>query len=314
VGLGKSEGGAMIKVPITIVLKVLTIVMLVEVCSADRTVKQTALSKYYIDFTEVAKNWDLFDEHGIPMRDYGSTFGVQYQPVGIAHSALGNWDLYLDTGEVQYKNEFLKMADWFCASLVRKDTFGVWEYRFDYPRYYLNAPWPSAMSQGEGISVLARAYQLTKNEKYLQCATLALASFSAPLERGGVTFIDHDGFVWYEEYPSVQAPPHVLNGFISALYGLYDFYKLTGSELALDLFNEGIETLKANLYRYDLRFWSRYDLIEPFREHVFLFRFVTDQRHPRYPHPIHRVALYMTTESGARSQVRLDIGVDGDIS
>ncbi|GAJ18373.1 unnamed protein product, partial [marine sediment metagenome] len=39
-------------------------------------------------------------------------------------------------------------------NLVEKDGFGVWEYHFDYPRFSLDAPWLSAMSQGEGISVL----------------------------------------------------------------------------------------------------------------------------------------------------------------
>jgi len=147
------------------------------------------LGKYYFDFTNTAKNWNgPFDKDGIPLRDY-KDFGIQYQPVGIAHYALGNWDLYLDTGDTQYRKIFLNMADWFCNNIIVKDIFGVWNYNFDYPRYNLTAPWPSAMSQGEGISVLVRAYQLTGNVRYLEYAKLTLSSFEVPIEKGGVRYL-----------------------------------------------------------------------------------------------------------------------------
>lgn len=282
-------------------------------CSAGRTDNQQFLGKYYIDFTTVAKNWDgPFDEKGIPLRHY-SEFGIQYQPVGVAHYALGNWDLYLSTKQAQYREKFLRMADWFCENLVIKGDFGVWEYHFDYPRFLLKAPWPSAMSQGEAISVLVRAYQITQEKRYLECAELALASFKAPLKEGGVRYRDEDGFIWYEEYPSLVEPPHVLNGFIFALFGLYDFYKITGSEEAHALFNEGIGTLKANLGRWDLGFWSRYDLTDLYGQDTYLFRFVTDKKHPKSPHPIDMIVLRTVTEDGNEvSQIMLDVGAEND--
>ncbi len=178
-------------VRIIVLLMLLAEPILIGGCSPKSTVEQLPLGKYYIDFTDVARQWDgPFDKQGIPLRDYGSTFGIQY--------------------------------------------------------------------------------------------------------------------------PSLQAPPHVLNGFIFALFGLYDFYKLTHSEVALDLFNEGIETLKANLKRYDLGYWSRYDLTELFKEYVYLFRFVTEERHPRHPHPIDRIVLYVTTNTGEQFEIALDVGADGD--
>lgn len=282
-------------------------------CSAGQTDNQQFLGKYYIDFSTVATSWEgPFDEKGIPLRHY-SEFGIQYQPVGIAHYALGNWDLYLSTKQAQYREKFLRMADWFCENLVLKGDFGVWEYRFDYPRFLLKAPWPSAMSQGEGISVLVRAYQLTKDERYLECAQVALGSFKASLEEGGVRYHDEDGFIWYEEYPSLVKPPHVLNGFIFALFGLYDFSKITESEEAQALFNEGIRTLKANLGKWDLGFWSRYDLTDLYDQDTYLFRFVTDKAHPEFPHPIDMIALRTVTEDGNEvSQIMLDVGAEDD--
>lgn len=283
-------------------------------CSTHWATEQRGLSRYYIDFADVAKNWDgVFDEDGIPMRDY-EEFGVQYQPVGIAHYALGNWDLFLSTHDAKYKMEFLKRADWFCDHLVVKGDFGIWEYRFDYPRFHLKAPWPSAMSQGEGISVLTRAYQLTKKERYLKCAKMALASFRVPLEEGGVRYRDKEGFIWYEEYPSSVKPPHVLNGFIFALFGLYGFYELTGSGEAHALFNDGIDTLKANLGKWDLGTWSRYDLTDLYGKVGYTFRFVTDERHPIEWHPIDKIVLHTITDSGENLLTVLDVGSENDTS
>lgn len=310
---GKGEESALRNMREAVCTIALLILILIGGCSPTRTAEQKVLGRYYIDFRDVAENWDgPFDERGIPLRDYGNDFGIQYQPVGIAHYALGNWDLWLETQDNQYKVKFLKMADWFCENLVSKGDFGVWEYKFDYPRFQLKAPWPSAMSQGEGISILVRAYQLTEDERYLECAQGALGSFKASLEEGGVRYRDERGFIWYEEYPSLVKPPHVLNGFIFALFGLYDFYKITGSKEALSLFNEGIETLKANLGQWDLGIWSRYDLTNLYGQDTYLFRFVTDKTHPNSPHPFDMIVLQTVTNSGAVLQIKLDVGAEDD--
>jgi len=276
---------------------------------------QKVLGKYYIDCTNIAKNWSgLFDEDGIPLTDY-KEFGIQYQPVGIAQYALGTWDLYLENNDPQDKEKFIHMADWFCDNLLVENGFGIWEYNFDFPRYNLKAPWPSAMSQGEGISVLMRAYQLTENKKYIEIAKLALNSFKVPIEMGGVLYKDKEGYVWYEEYPPLEKePPHVLNGFIFALFGLCDYYKATESEEALELFNQGIKTLKEKINLWDMGFWSRYDLTDIYSENVYLFRFVTDERHPKFSHPIDKIVFHMMKDNIEVHQIVLDIGDKEDIT
>lgn len=276
---------------------------------------QKVLGKYYIDCTNIAKNWiGPFDEDGIPLTDY-KEFGIQYQPVGIAQYALGTWGLYLENNDLQYKEKFLHTADWFCDNLLVEDDFGVWEYKFDFPRYNLKAPWSSAMSQGEGISVLVRAYQLTENKKYIEIAKLAINSFKVPIEMGGVFYKDKEGLVWYEEYPSLEnEPPHVLNGFIFALFGLYDYYKATESEEALELFNQGIKTLKEKINLWDMGFWSRYDLTDIYSENVCLFRFVTDKKHPIYSHPIDKIIIHILKDNIEIRQIVLDVGENEDVT
>lgn len=286
----------------------------------NRLNTKSLLGNYYIDFTDVALNWDgPFDQEGIPLRKYGGKIGTQYQPVGIAQYALGNYERYLQTSDVKYKKTFLRQANWFCKNLaIRKisvdSVFGVWEYKFDWNRYLLKAPWPSAMSQGEGISVLLRAYQLTNDQKYLECAKLALKSFEVSLKNGGVRYEDDKGFVWYEEYPA-DPPSHVLNGFIFALFGLYEFYKVTDDSEALNLFNQGIQTLEANLYLYDLGFWSSYDL-PPYstetKQENYLFRFVADKRPPSDKHPIDKINLITKTYNDDILLKTLDVGHPND--
>jgi len=278
--------------------------------------EENQLGNYYIDFSDLASNWPgSFDQNSIPLTEYGGKIGTKYQPVGIAHYALGNYDLYLKTRNDKYKEVFLRQADWFCNNLIAKRlsrsfTFGIWEYKFDFEPYWLKAPWPSAMSQGEGISVLLRAYQLTNDQEYLKFANLALKSFEVPLNEGGVKYEDKEGFVWYEEYPATS-PPHVLNGFIFALLGLYDFYKITRDKKALELFNRGIETIKANLHLYDIGFWSTYDLQEYEGEKNFIFRFVTETQHPVNEHPIDKITI-VEVDDAEHCLSSLDVGPPGD--
>lgn len=99
-------------------------------------------------------------------------------------------------------------------------------------------------------------------KKYLKAAQLALNAFFIPVEEGGVLYIDGDGGWWYLEYGYKGEPkPRTLNGFIFALMGIYEYYKITGDKRALLLFNRGVEELKRHLHEYDTGSWTRYDLV-----------------------------------------------------
>jgi hypothetical protein len=64
--------------------------------------------------------------------------------------------------------------------------------------------------------------------------------------------------LWFEEY-LVSPPTHILNGFIWAAWGVWDFFLATGDLAAKQLFSSAVETLRVNLSRYDLGFWSLYE-------------------------------------------------------
>lgn len=65
-----------------------------------------------------------------------------------------------------------------------------------------------------------------------------------------------DGW-WYEEYADPGGRnPRVLNGMIFALEGIYDFWLITGDDMARMIFEKGILALRAELPRYDAWGWS----------------------------------------------------------
>src|SRR5207248_4278268 len=69
---------------------------------------------------------------------------------------------------------------------------------------------------------------------------------------------DDRGDVWFEEY-IVSPPTHILNGFIWAAWGVYDYFLATNDDAAQQLFYRAATTLRNNLQRYDLGFWSLYE-------------------------------------------------------
>ena len=222
------------------------------------------LGEYYMSFAEKADYPGACDSEGIPLLDYHGRIGLQYNPIAIAQWGLGNYNKARFSGDEVSLCKFLKASDWLIANL-QQNSHGVWvwNHHFDWEyRNSLKAPWYSGLAQGQGISLLVRAYRETGCSKYREAAERAFVSLLKPTNEGGVTFRDDSG-VWFEEY-IVRPPTHILNGFIWAIWGVYDFFLSTRSDAARTLYEEAVQTLVRNLGRYDLGFWSRYEQSETF--------------------------------------------------
>jgi hypothetical protein len=185
---------------------------------------------------------------------------VQYNPIAIAQWGLGNYNLLRRTGEEKYRRNLGLAAKWLCGHLeANPHGVPVWNHNFDWEyRENLKAPWYSGLAQGQGISLLVRAHAETGDQTFLDCAKWAFQSFLRDIPSGGVTFTDENGSLWFEEY-IVSKPTHILNGFIWAAWGVYDYFLATGSRDAVRLFASAVETLCLNLDCYDLGFWSLYE-------------------------------------------------------
>jgi heparosan-N-sulfate-glucuronate 5-epimerase len=218
------------------------------------------LGQYYMPFFEKAGYAGSFDSDGIPLLDYHGKIGLQYNPIAISQWGLGNFNLFLRSKNAEFLRKALTAADWLVQHL-EPNSFGVpvWNHDFEWEyRTPLKAPWHSGLAQGQGISLLVRVWQETGKAEYLLAASSAFISFTKSTKEGGITFRDRDGNIWFEEY-IVSPPTHILNGFIWAAWAVYDYFLATGQGTARQLFNQAVQTLRRNLDRYDLAFWSLYE-------------------------------------------------------
>ena len=218
------------------------------------------LGEYYMLFAEKADYAGHHDSTGIPMLNYRGKIGLQYNPIAIAQWGLGNYNLFCRSHDDARKNKFLAASNWLSANLeTNSHGLWVWNHHFNWEyRSPLRAPWYSALAQGQGISLLLRAYRETGAVAYFEAAERAFNSFLKSTDEGGVAFTDDRGNLWFEEYV-VSPPTHILNGFIWAMWGVYDYFLVTQSQLARDLFEQAVLTLRTNLPHYDLGFWSLYE-------------------------------------------------------
>ncbi len=226
--------------------------------SLGRNIGLSGIKGYYIDFTpkvnKVQTN-NLLQYTKIYVKKYGLINSY----VKAAQSALGFYEMWLDDKDEKYLNMFLRLADWLVKNLIVEGEAAVWKHHFDW-HYNIKAPWVSAMSQGEGLSVLLRAFIETKENRFLDSAIIVFNSFKPSIgETYGIVCTEKSDLIFFEEYPS-KPSSHVLNGAIFSILGIYDYSIFSGDPLALALFEKSIFSLKCFIKSYDLRFWSQYDL------------------------------------------------------
>lgn len=219
------------------------------------------LGQYYMPFIQKASYTGPFDSHGIPLLDYRGAIGKQYNPIAISQYGLGNYNVFHRTNDPQAKHKFISAAQWLVENLApNSQQVPMWHHHFDFEyRDTLRAPWYSGLAQGQGLSLLVRAYATTGENRFKDAAHAAFQGFRLSVADGGVVWHWDDGDIWFEEY-IVHPPTHILNGFIWALWGVYDYGLATGDGEALDLFRQGVQSLKNRLPCYDWGHWSLYEL------------------------------------------------------
>ena len=217
--------------------------------------------KETINYTK--RNTIKLDEKGILIYKIPYTDKWDYYPIFMARYSIGNLELFLDTSNEKYKEVFLNQTNWLLKNLTFKDDFAVWEHNYKLPYYDFKTPWVHGLAQGLGMTVLLKTYQITDDKEYLKTSEKVFNSFNIEISKGGVKYVDEKDNIWLEEY-ALLPPPHVLNGFITILFGIHEFHKVTGNKKALTLWNEGIKTIKTNLEKYEAGHWSIYDLLRKY--------------------------------------------------
>jgi hypothetical protein len=174
-------------------------------------------------------------------------------PVRVLQVGLGAWQL--TGGDPRWSEVVGLVADSVSRSM---DDRGRLAYRRPMPHTYnLPAPWFSAMAQGQAGSLLVRAALTLGRPELLARAREAMASLQEP----PLLVHTSEGPV-LQEYPTTP-PAHVLNGWIFALWGLYDVMTSSTERQpwAEEAFHDGVDTLSRRLALYETAHgWSRYDL------------------------------------------------------
>lgn len=213
------------------------------------------LGAYFMDFSRKTDWPGAIDDHGIPLLP--SAQGLVYFPTTIFQKGLGHWNQLagkacddataMAHSEDLHAAHFIACAEW---ALRHIDERGGWRLP--------GAPCPySAMTQGEGVSLLVRAGRLTGRSEFLQAAARAHAMFDAePSERGIIG--RHRNLPTLEEYPGSENRT-ILNGYVFALMGLLDFALATGDERHQALFDLYLNSLRQLLPDFDAGYWSLYD-------------------------------------------------------
>jgi glycosyltransferase involved in cell wall biosynthesis len=198
-----------------------------------------------------------FDAAGVPY----AVSPAGYHPTTVAQHALAHWNQYLATNDGKHRSAFLTQANWLVAQEVRiGEDAGGWPISFPHPSVGTKGSWLSALTQGLALSVLARAYQLTHQQVFLEVAQRSAHTFEHDILDGGVSAPVGDAGVFFEEV-AVYPAAHILSGFIFALLGLYDYLALTDDAQIEELIHRGLTTMHSFLDEFDVDFWTRSDLL-----------------------------------------------------
>lgn len=214
----------------------------------------------------------FIDGDGIAMTKYRGR--LYYHPVNMCHRAFQIVAAYRETGDSTY----LHLAERHVKRLIKESheydgaiyyTYAMNHKVHSQNRALLTAPWYSGMAQGEILGLMVRMFWATGDSIYVEYARRTFRSFLRP--RGGfepwTVFVDHTGCYWIEEYPT-EDPSKTLNGFIYALYGVYDYYLLTNDDQVKKVLTDCLSTLKnyipsyrrpgqASFYGLEFRHWSQ---------------------------------------------------------
>ena len=203
---------------------------------------------YYNDLTEKVlrdkSNYHLTSVITAPNNE-GRPF---HFPIAIFQYGLGAYDLYLmDIDKTLMKEKFLSAANWACSN---QNYNGSWTtFHLDYPKNPF-----SSMAQGEGASLLLRAFKLTGEANYLLAARKALEFMLLPLEEGGTTDYTEEGVFFYE----FTCFPLVYNGWVFSIFGLLDYVIETNDKAFEMILDQSLKTFVNKMQKMDNGYWSMY--------------------------------------------------------
>lgn len=226
--------------------------------SVDEKKEENCLSAYPLDLPYLLQEeGGRLDADGVPYQADGKS----YHPGTIACYGLACWNYYLISNDNRWRDAFLCQARWLVEHEVPiTGNCSGWPVSTPHPDMPTRGSWLSALVQGNAISVLVRAYELTREEPFLAVARRAVRTFERDILDGGVCSPVGEHGIFFEEV-AIYPAAHHLHGCMQSLCGLYDYLTLTGDEQIGRLIEQSLETLHRLLHEFDTGYWTHPDLL-----------------------------------------------------
>jgi len=238
---------------------------------------------YSINYLEFPERWIvgtnpvsiepdfLHDSQGIIITSLNGRY--YYHPWAITNKALEYISSYHLTSDSRYLPLIYRYAQKI-SELGHRAEGSIWlPYQMDVllnwnSNMILLPPWYSGLAEGMALSFMSRAYEITGDSYFKAKADSFFVAFTQidSSKNIWVTMVDSGGYFWIEEYP-FRPPNHVLNGFITTICCIYDYYLINHDKVSGKVIRGGITTIAnyCHLYRnpggvsyYDLLFKPQY--------------------------------------------------------
>jgi hypothetical protein len=185
-------------------------------------------------------------------------------PDAVVERAIGDLEQYSRSRD----NRLLRRARTTIAGIVGTWHEGLVPHDFFATNVYgeaLDRPWYSAQTQGLLLSALVRLADMTGESRWRNAAKTVFGSLQQARDFPGpnaeppkiwLLYVGdeqaHDN-LWFEKYPLPQGdlglqyghPSFVVDAHLSAIIGIYDYWRLTRSRVAAHLIDGGLSTLLA---------------------------------------------------------------------
>lgn len=176
------------------------------------------------------------DATGLRILNMGPGGSRVDHPVAYAQYGISALLEYQSSGRQVWLDRALRHAERLVQMHTERGDAWHFPYLFDwtYTGKTLDAPWWSAMGQGEALSLFVRVYEETGDPAWRTAADHTWLSLKQPRSAAEpwATMTDN-GMLVFEEYAGNLPPLKVLNGHMFALFGVYDYWRLTGDTDAI---------------------------------------------------------------------------------
>ncbi|PKK90110.1 MAG: hypothetical protein CVV64_11375 [Candidatus Wallbacteria bacterium HGW-Wallbacteria-1] len=213
---------------------------------------------YYNDLRGKA-NWFGIMKDGVPQLFFPCTKEFKFFPIMVLQFGLGCFDCFVETSDEKYRFAISNVENWIFSNI---NDFGYFDNLFpviDRSHEYYSAN--SCMAQGQAISFLVRILRgnlTSRPEEVKSLVHIIKNNMIKSVTENGTMINIESGPAFLE--CCTKNTYLVFNGWVFAIFGLFDFYFLFKDDSIERLIDKSVKSL---IFEYskvlDSSGWSKYD-------------------------------------------------------